>query len=80
VPHQPTPDGYRGGDGVSPPLSAERSIFRAQALQRYRENQEKVVLPRLVSPRIFVYLWVLAIVLLLAGSIIAFWPLIEQLL
>ena len=77
---EPAPNGNRGRDLAtsSPPTS--RSIFRAEALQRYRENQEKVVLPRLVSPRVFAYLWIVALLLLLAGSLVAFWPLIEQLL
>ena len=55
-----------------------RSIFRAEARERYIQNQEKVVLPRLVSPQVFVYLWILALLVMAAGSIIAFWPLIRQ--
>ena len=55
-----------------------RSIFRAEARKHYIQNQEKVVLPRLVSPQIFVYLWILALLVMAAGSIIAFWPLIRQ--
>jgi hypothetical protein len=54
------------------------SIFRAEARRRYMHNQEKVVLPRLVSPKVFVYLWILALLFMAAGSIIAFWPLIGQ--
>ena len=57
----------------------ERSIFRSEALQHYIQNQEKVVLPRLASPRVFVYLWIVALVLLVVGAIIAFWPLIGPL-
>lgn len=61
-----------------------RSIFRAEALQHYQENQEKVVLPPLVSPRIFGYLWLIAGLTALAGLLIAFWPwmgaLVESLL
>jgi hypothetical protein len=34
------------------------SIFRAEALQRYVQQQEKQVLPRFISPRSFVLLWV----------------------
>lgn len=75
---QPTPNGYRGDGVANSPAPTERAIFRAEAIQHYRENQDKVVLPRLVSPRVFRYLWILALLLLLAGSIIAFWPLIEQ--
>jgi hypothetical protein len=58
--------------------STERSIFRAEALQRYIQNQEKVVLPHLVSPRAFVYLWVLASLIMVAGLILAFWPWMGQ--
>jgi hypothetical protein len=59
--------------------ATQRSIFRSEALQHYIQNQEKVVLPRLISPRIFVYLWILALTLMVAGAIIAFWPLIAPL-
>ncbi len=75
---EPTPNGHRGNDVAGTLAPTERSIFRAEALQRYRENQDKVVLPRLISPRVFGFLWILAILLLLAGSMVAFWPLIEQ--
>lgn len=77
---EPTPNGYRGGDVAGSSAPAERSIFRAAALQRYRETQDRVVLPRLVSPRVFAYLWILVLILILAGSVIAFWPLIGQIL
>jgi hypothetical protein len=59
--------------------STERSIFRAEALQRYAQNQEKVVLPHLVSPRAFVYLWLLAGLIMVAGLLLTFWPWIGQL-
>jgi len=59
--------------------STERSIFRAEARQHYLRNQEQVVLPRLASPRVFIYLWILALLLMLAGASIAFWPLIGPL-
>lgn len=55
-----------------------RSIFRAEARKRYIQNQEKVVLPRLVSLQVFAYLWILALLFMATGSIIAFWPLIRQ--
>ncbi|NJR66508.1 MAG: hypothetical protein HC772_16240 [Leptolyngbyaceae cyanobacterium CRU_2_3] len=38
---------------------ARRSIFREDAVHRYIAGQEKTVLPQLVSPRTFTYLWVL---------------------
>jgi hypothetical protein len=58
--------------------STERSIFRAEALQRYAQNQEKVVLPNLVSPRAFVFLWLLAGFIMMAGLFLTFWPWLEQ--
>ena len=61
----------------SPPPS-DRAIFRAEALDHYIQNQEKVELPRLVSVKLFRALWIIALLLTAAGSIIAFWPLIEQ--
>ena len=57
----------------------ERRIFRSEARQRHLQGEEKVVLPRLASPRVFVYLWILALLLILAGAVIAFWPVIGQL-
>lgn len=36
-----------------------RSIFRDEAVRRYIESREQSVLPRLVSPQIFLYLWTL---------------------
>ncbi|NJL43453.1 MAG: hypothetical protein HC935_09450 [Pseudanabaena sp. SU_2_4] len=36
-----------------------RSIFRDDAVRRYIESRERAVLPRLVSPQIFLYLWAL---------------------
>jgi hypothetical protein len=69
---EPTTDRVPNGR----PAGALRSIFRSEARRHYLQNQEKVVLPRLASPRVFVYLWILALLLVVAGSIIAFWPLI----
>lgn len=36
-----------------------RSIFRERAMKHYIQRQEKDVLPRLVSPPVFVYFWIL---------------------
>lgn len=47
-----------------------RSIFRANAVRRYLEGREEAVLPRFVSPRVFLFLWVL-FVLFLAGGFAA---------
>lgn len=38
---------------------AHRSIFREEALRRYIEGKEKAVLPQLVSPHSFAYLWLM---------------------
>jgi thiol:disulfide interchange protein len=58
----------------------ERSIFRAEALKRYAQNQERAVFPRLVSPHSFRLLWLAAVFFLVAGLLIAFWPLIAPLI
>ena len=60
-------------------LTHDRSIFRTEAHQHYLENKEKVVLPRLISARFFTLLWISALLLGALGSIITFWPLIDQL-
>lgn len=45
----------------------KRSIFRGKALQHYAASRQKEVLPRLVSPPVFVFFWVLLGLLLVAG-------------
>jgi hypothetical protein len=61
-------------------MKGERnSIFRPDALRRYAENNEKMVLPRLVRPRAFLYLWIL-LGLLLAVSTLVGWSARKQLL
>ncbi|GAC1637362.1 MAG: hypothetical protein NVS4B9_30470 [Ktedonobacteraceae bacterium] len=47
----------------------KRSIFRGQALQKYRQNQEKSVLPRVVAPPVFLLFWILLITLTSAGVV-----------
>jgi len=46
-------------------------LFREQALQRYIQQKEKTVLPQWISPPIFLFLWILLGLLILAG--IAAW-------
>lgn len=53
-----------------------RTIFREEALETYARNQERAVFPKLVSPRGFGLLWVLATLFLVVGSFVAFWPII----
>jgi hypothetical protein len=45
-------------------------IFRADAIRRYVQQQQKAVLPRFLCPRTFVYLWILLVLLLVAGVVI----------
>jgi hypothetical protein len=49
---------------------ARRSAYRPEAVQRYMEGRERSVLPRFVSPRIFVCLWLL-LGLLVASAVLA---------
>ena len=50
---------------------SKRGIFREKALRYYAANKQKDVLPRLVSPPVFVFFWILLVLLLVAG--IAAW-------
>ena len=76
-PERITDSTHHGNNDQSPPLT-ERAIFRDEARQHYIQNEEKVELPMVVSPRFFVYLWILSLLLMATGLIIAFWPLIRQ--
>ena len=49
---------------------SKRSIFRGKALEQYAASRQKDVLPRLVSPPVFVFLWIL-LALLIVGGIVA---------
>jgi hypothetical protein len=73
-----TTDRNQSGDIEQIRQAAERSIFRDEARQHYIQKEKKVELPMVVSPRFFVYLWILSLLLLATGLIIAFWPLILQ--
>jgi hypothetical protein len=48
--------------------SPYRSIFRAEAVRRYMQSRERVVLPRFIAPRILFGLWVLLGLLAAAGA------------
>jgi hypothetical protein len=76
---EPIADNSSNGETGNNQLTRERSIFRTEARLHYIENQEKVILPRLISKKLFTILWILALLLAAVGSAIAFWPLIEQL-
>lgn len=65
-------------DGAQGMIASPRNrpIFRAEARRRYLQNQEKIALPRMVSSRVFIFLWLLALLLMGVGGIVAFWPLL----
>ena len=44
-------------------------IFRAEAARRYMESQQKTVLPRMISPPVFICLWILLGLLVTVGGI-----------
>lgn len=46
---------------------SKRSIFREKALQHYAASRQKEVLPRLISPPVFVFFWLLLALLLVAS-------------
>ena len=46
--------------------ASKRTIFRHKALQQYEQSRNKTVLPRYVSPPIFVCLWILLGLLIIA--------------
>ena len=58
---------------------ARRSIYRADAVARYARGRDKSVLPRLVSPRVVTWLWILLCLLLMSGFIFLL-PLMDHLL
>ncbi len=76
----PFPDRTSPSENAGDEPGIARSIFREQALEQYVRNQERTVFPRLVSPRWFRILWLLALALMILGIAIAFWPFIVPLL
>jgi len=55
--------------------SVDRSIFRKRALDKYMQRRELHVILRLVSPRMFVFLW--ALLLLSIGAAALVWSIQE---
>ncbi len=47
----------------------KRSIFRDQAVQKYKQNQEKSILPRIIAPPVFLFFWILLAILTAAGVV-----------
>lgn len=47
--------------------TAKRPIFRERAIQHYRRGRDKDVLPRFVAPPVFLGLWIVLSLCLLAG-------------
>ena len=49
---------------------SQRPIFRTEAVRRYIQNHEEAVLPQLICPRTFLYLWILLGLLLVGGCFV----------
>jgi len=60
-----------GNRPVREPPSGLRSIFRTEALEIYRQNQSRIVLPRFTTPRALAFLWVVAVAFIVLGFGIA---------
>jgi hypothetical protein len=58
------------GTKVGEVPAKQRPIFRASALQRYRLHREKDVLPRFLAPPVFLFLWLILGLALLAGLLL----------
>jgi len=50
-------------------VGTHRPIFRADALRRYHESRDELVLPRFVAPGTFIVLWVLLGLLASVGAV-----------
>ena len=68
-----------GSNGTSVPDGA-RSIFRTEARRQDQQVRARILLPRLVSPRAFALFWLLALLLTVAGAVVAFWPILSPFL
>lgn len=45
-------------------------IFRADAVRRYVQQQQKSVCPTFIQPRVLVYLWILLVLSLVVGAVV----------
>ena len=52
------------------PNGHNKTIFRTDAVQRYWQEREKIVLPFYLSPKSFLYYWVLLGLLTLVGGLV----------
>jgi hypothetical protein len=50
-------------------MTSQQPLFRAQALEHYARSREKTVLPRFVSPLVFVCCWLLLGLLIVTTSL-----------
>jgi hypothetical protein len=50
-------------------VSPRRAIFRSKTVQKYIQNREKSVLPRIVAPPVFALCWIVFTLLVAAGII-----------
>ena len=48
---------------------SKRSLYRQNALEHYKQQREKDILPQLVSPPVFLCLWLLFTLMLTAGVV-----------
>lgn len=51
-------------------ISRNNSIFRSKAVEKYIQNREKSVLPRLITPPVFLLCWLIFTLLIAAGVIV----------
>jgi len=61
--------GSVAGKGVIMAVS-KRNIFRSKALEQYAASRQRDVLPRLVSPPVFVFFWILLGLLIVGGTLV----------
>ena len=47
----------------------ELPIFRSKTLQKYMQNREKSVLPRIIAPPVFAFCWIVLTLLIAAGIV-----------
>lgn len=47
-------------------MFARRKLFRTQALQHYAQNKQKDILPSFVAPPVFLFLWILLLLSVVA--------------